>query len=104
VLSRHIFPPFHLGSDSCLPLLAHLPFVPFLDGRVFKSLAFGYRESMRVEELLPGLIPAVFHALYFNRFEGVHGYTSDERDVDAEAAMDAGAIETDECAEFWGSL
>ena len=59
---------------------------------------------MRFPELFPRVIAAEFHALYFGRFEGVHGYAAHKGDVHAEAAVGAGAGEADEGGEFGGGL
>jgi len=59
---------------------------------------------MRVEEVFKGSIAAERHALDFGVLEGVHGHAADEGNVHAEGAVDAGAGEAEEDAEFGGGL
>lgn len=59
---------------------------------------------MRVEEFLERLVAAGSHAREFGALEGVHGDAADERNVNAETAVDAGAGEAHEDAEFGRGL
>lgn len=104
LLPRNVLPPLNLGAQPCFPLIPDLALIPFFNGRLFKRAALGDTLGVGVEKVLPRLVPAVFHALDFVDFEGVHGYAADEGDVHAEAAVDAGAVEADEGAEFGGGL
>src|SRR5204863_4800576 len=92
------------GRQSCLPLLAHVALIPFFDRGIFKGATLADGDGMPIVELLPGLVSAELHALDLSHLEGVHSYAAHERDMDAQTAMSAGAVKTDEGAEFWRCL
>ena len=104
LLRRHVVPPFDFGREALLPFLAGVAVVALADCGVLEGRAGELDGGVVVEEVAPRLVAALGHAQEFGRLEGIHGYAADEGDVHAEAAVDAGAGEADENAEFRGGL
>lgn len=103
-LSSHILPPLGLRAQPLLPLLPRLAIIPLLYRRVLECPPFKLVTTVCVEEFFPGLVAAGLHARQLGGLEGVHGDAADEGDVNAKAAVDAGAVEAHEDAEFGGGL
>jgi hypothetical protein len=86
------------------PLFAGFAVVALCDGAALKVARDHFVGGVFVEEGLVGRVAAERHATDFGEFECVHGYGADEGDVYAERAVDAGAGEAEEDAEFGRGL
>jgi hypothetical protein len=99
-LSQDKFAALNLAAQPLLPLLADLTAVPLGNRRIVPRDPSHLRVLVLLEELPPARIATEAHPLDLARLEGVHGDAAHKGNVDAEAAMHAGAGEADEDSEF----